>query len=296
MSIREGLERGRFVVTTEVQVPSDTTPADLVEGLNRIQGRVDGISVAAVEGAEQPVEAVVADTLKTCHVLRGHHLDPVFRVATRRADRPRIQQHLIGAGESGVQELLVFTVDYRLTGDSLQEMMFFHVDVEKLFSVVGSLADGRDISGAELASPVEFSIGSGIDATFSEHLPPLQQQELEHMAASGINYFLTTPVFDIESFAQFMKQVAPMGVPVIAEVMVLRSAGMAHHLNRYLRPGLVPPALIERMAESKDRDRTSVEVFSELVGGLRELCQGIHIVPVGTEPILHRYLEAARLY
>jgi 5,10-methylenetetrahydrofolate reductase len=289
------LERDEFVVTTEIQVPSDATPEDLVFGLGRVQGRVDGVAVTD-ERPEQPVEAVVADTLRTCAVLRSHALDPVFRVATRRADRLQIQQRLLDAGASGVEELLAFTVDYRLTGDSLQEMMFFHVDVEKLFSVVGALEAGRDIGGTDLSSPLRFSVGAGVDASVGERLPPLQEQELSHMASHGIAYFLTTPVFDLEAFAGFMKRVAPLGVPVIAEVMILRSAGMAHHLNRYFRPGLVPASLIDRIARSKDRELTSVEIFAELLTGLREQCRGVHVVPVGAERTLYKYLEAARIF
>jgi hypothetical protein len=48
----------------------------------------------------------------------------------------------------------VFTEDYRITGDSLQEQMFFHVDAGKLESVLEHLRDGRTIDGENLPEPL----------------------------------------------------------------------------------------------------------------------------------------------
>ncbi|MDI7267934.1 MAG: methylenetetrahydrofolate reductase [Myxococcota bacterium] len=296
MSIADGLDRRRFVVTTEVQVPSESTPEDLLASLRMVRGHVDAVSPTFGEpAADRPVEAVVADSVRVCEVLRSNYVDPIFRVATRGSSRPEVQERLLGAAERGVRELVAFTDDYRLTGDSLQEMMFFHVDAGKLFSVLECLREGRSIVGAPVPSPVDFCLGSGVDAAWGDRVPSFQQQEMEHMAERGVRYFVTTPVFDLDRFAGFMARVGPVGVPVIAEVMILRSAGMGHHLNRYVRPGLVPAHLIERLASSKDRERTSMDIFAELVHGLRGLCRGVHVVPCGAEQSLHRYLDAARI-
>ena len=56
------------------------------------------------------------------------------------------------------------------------------------------------------------------------------------MIRVGSGYFLTTPVFVVDRFERFMKEGSPFGVPVIAEVMILRTAGMARFLNRHLKP------------------------------------------------------------
>ena len=42
-------------------------------------------------------------------------------------------------------------------------------------------------------------------------------------------------------------------------------------------------------------EKASIEIFSEIVSGLKDLCQGIHIITIGAEDKLRMYLDAARL-
>ena len=77
--------------------------------------------------------------------------------------------------------------------------------------------------------------------------------------------------------------------------MIIRSAVMARHMNRYMRPGLVPDRTIEALAQSKDKEATSIEIFTDIIEGLKGICRGIHVVSMGAEEKLHLYLNAAKL-
>ena len=92
-----------------------------------------------------------------------------------------------------------------------------------------------------------------------------------------------------------MHQVKTFGVPVIAEIMILRTAGMAQFLNRHLKAGLVPEWMIKKLAKTTDRQAASIEIFADIVKGLKDLCQGIHIITIGAEDKLRLYLDAAKL-
>ena len=70
---------------------------------------------------------------------------------------------------------------------------------------------------------------------------------------------------------------------------------MAHFLNRHVKPGLVPSHIIEKLTRAPDRDKASQEIFADLIKGLKELCQGIHIIPIGAEDRMQKYLDAAKL-
>jgi 5,10-methylenetetrahydrofolate reductase len=89
-----------------------------------------------------------------------------------------------------------------------------------------------------------------------------------------------------------MNRVGPIRVPVIAEVILVRSAGMGLFLNKYVRPGLVPNHILEKLAKAPDKEQASIEIIRNLVKGLKEVCQGIHFVPVGSVDRLCPYLEA----
>lgn len=290
MKLRKALENKLFVVTSEVQAPVDEGPEKLIESLKLIRGRVDGVSLSEVE-----FEGVVGDTIKACEILNQNRFESIYQTTTRDKNRLQLQKDLILANQAGVENLLVFTEDYRITGDSLQEIMFFHVDSGKLNSVLEHIREGQTIEGEALNSKADFLLGSGVESAWGQNVPDLEMKEMEEMTKIGTGYFLTTPVFDLEKFSKFLKHVNTFGIPVIAEVLILRTAGMARFLNRHVRSGLVPEWAIQKLARATDRQKASIELFADIVNGLKDLCQGVHIITIGGEDKLRHYLDAAKL-
>jgi 5,10-methylenetetrahydrofolate reductase len=290
MKLEESLKSKKFIVTSEIQPPIGTGIQDLVRNIDRIRGRIDALTVP-----ELKIEGLVTDTMGTCRALKEQKFDPILQTTCREKTRIDIQDHLIKASEAGIENILAFTEDYRITGDSLQEIMFFHVDSGKLFSVMESLWEGHDISGKELPSKSRFCVGSGIDASWGKKVPDLELKEMEELAGLGTQYFLTTPIFDIDSFNQFMNRVGPIRIPVIAEIILVRSAEMGLFLNKHVKPGMVPNHIIEKLAKSPDKEKASIEIVRDLVKGLKDLCQGVHFIPIGAEDRISKYLDALKL-
>jgi 5,10-methylenetetrahydrofolate reductase len=291
MKLKDALKKNKFVVTSEVQPPIETDPDEFIDRLKLIRGRVDGFSLS-----EMDIEGVVGDTIKTCDLLKRNKFDPIYQTTTRQKNRLQLQKDLINAHEAGVENLLVFTEDYRLTGDSLQEMMFFHVDAGKLSSVLDHLKAGHTVEGDSLPGKAEFILGSGVESSWGKNVPDLEMREMEEMTKIGTGYFLTTPVFDLHSFEKFLKSVNTFGVPVIAEVLIIRNATMGQFLNRHMRPGMVPDWVIKKLLRAPDKKKASIEIFADIVTGLKDLCQGIHIISIGAEEDLRHYMDRANLY
>ncbi len=151
MILSENLKKKKFVVTAEIQPPIGAGAGELVKNVERIRGRVDALTVP-----ELKIEGLVADTMGTCRILREQKFDPILQTACRDRNRVELQEYLLRASEAGIENILTFTEDYRITGDSLQEIMFFHVDSGKLFSVVENIREGQDISGKELPGKSQF--------------------------------------------------------------------------------------------------------------------------------------------
>jgi len=290
MVLAENLKKKKFVVTSEIQPPIGTGAGELVKNVERIRGRVDALTVPDLK-----IDGLVVDTMGTCRILREQKFDPILQTACRDRNRVELQDYLLKATAAGIENILTFTEDYRITGDSLQEIMYFHVDSGKLFSVVESIREGQDIPGKELPNKASFCIGSGIDSRWGGKVPDMQLKEMEALAGFGADYFLTTPVFDLDSFHEFMKHVGPIRIPVIAEIILVRSAEMGLFLNKHVRSGLVPYHIIEKLAKAPDKERASIEIVGELVKGLKDLCQGVHLIPMGAEDRIAKYLEAAKL-
>jgi len=290
MKLKEALKKKDFVVTSEFQAPLESDQENLIKSLSAVRGRVDGVSLSEVE-----FEGIVGDTIQTCEILKQNRFESIYQTTTRDKNRIQLMKDLTQARTAGVDNLLVFTEDYRITGDSLQEMMFFHVDSGKIESVLDHIREGRSLEGDELPGKGEFLLGSGVESNWGKNVPDLELREMEEMTKIGAGYFLTTPVFDVERFEKFLNRTQTFGVPVIAEVMIIRTAGMAQFLNRHLKSGLVPDWIIQKLARATDKEKASIELFADTVKGLKDLCQGIHIITIGGEEKLKRYLDAAKL-
>ncbi len=278
MKLEESLKQKRFVVTSEIHLPMGTDIQDVIQPMDRIKSRMEALSLP-----ELKIDAWVGNTIGICRAIKDQQVEPILLTPCREKSRIDLQEHLVQAFEAGIRNILTFTEDYRISGDSLQELMFFHVDTGKLFSVIESLRGGHDISGKELSDRPEFFIGSGVDAHWGKEIPDMALKEMEELARLGTNFFVTTPVFDLDSFEQFMKRVFPLQIPVIAEVLLVGSLEMGLFLNEHVKAGMVPPHLIEKLARSPDKERASMEVIRDLLKGLKDLCQGVHFVPIEME-------------
>jgi len=53
--------------------------------------------------------------------------------------------------------------------------------------------------------------------------------------------------------------------------------------------------MIQRLLKAPDKEKASIEIFTELIKGLRSTCHGIHIVPYGAEDKMSKYLDAVKL-
>lgn len=291
MNLKDALKKKRFVVTSEVQSPlGEEEAGGLAEVLEKENSKEGGLVISKMD-----LEGVVSDTIKNCGLLKANNIQPIYQMTMREKNRFQIQKDLRQAHDAGVENLLVFTEDYRISGDTLQESMFFHVDSGKLASVMDHLKEGRTIEGNELDEKIDMFMGAGIETPWGKNMSKRGMEEMEDMMNVGTGYFLTTPIFDIDQFSKFMKQVEPFKIPVIAEVMILRTAGMGKFLNRHFKSGLVPEWVIQKMMAAPNKKQASMELFSDTVNNLKDICQGIHVITIGGVENLVPYLNAAKL-
>jgi 5,10-methylenetetrahydrofolate reductase len=289
MVFQEKLEKSPFVVTIEIQPTMDEEMHKLLKDLDCIRGRVDCLTIPEFK---RPPQAV--DSLSMGQTFKEKKFDTIYQTTTRGKHRPNLEADLVKAHQLGIDNVLVFSEDYTLSGLSKEEKMFFHVDSAKLFSVMESLKEGVDIKGKDIGFPVSFCVGAGVEASMGKRTPDQELREMETMITHGTRFFLTPPVFDLDEFKGFMRRVEPFGVPILAGVMLLRNAEMARFVRKHMNAN-VPDWIIEKLTRAPDKLKASIEIFTELVGGLRHLCQGIHIIPVGWYEKVPKFLDAAKL-
>jgi len=291
MSLQPLLEAGKFVVTTEVGPLKGTDTTELEEVAELLVGRVDATNVT-----DQQSSVMRLGSLATCHLLKERGLDPVFQMTCRDRNRLALQSDLLSAHILGIENVLAITGDLPSLGDHPQAKPVYDLDSVQLLWVIGRLNEGFDMVGNELKGKPNFFSGAVVNpGADTEASFELQLIKMEKKIAAGAKFFQTQAVYDVNSFAKFIKRVEGFGVPVLAGVIPLKSVGMARFMNKNVAGVFVPEELINKMAEAEDKVKTGIEIAANLIKELKGIGQGVHIMAIGSEKRVPQILDAAGL-
>jgi methylenetetrahydrofolate reductase (NADPH) len=291
VSLRSQLEAGRFVVTAEVGPLKGTDTTEIMEVAQLLRGRVDAANVT-----DQQSSVMRLGSLATCHLLQQAGLEPVFQITCRDRNRIALESDLLSAWVLGVENVLAITGDLPALGDHPQAKPVYDLDSVQLLQVITGLNEGHDMVGNELRGKPDFFPGAVVNpGADTEAAFELQLIKMEQKIKAGARFFQTQAIYDTAVFTRFMKRAASFGVPILAGIIPLKSAGMAKYMNKNVAGVSVPEALITRMAETEDKGRTGIEIAAGLVKELKDMCQGVHLMPIGWEKKVPAILDAAGL-
>jgi len=291
MSLKSLLEAGKFVITAEVGPLKGTDTTEIREVAQLLQGRVDAANVT-----DQQSAVMRLGSLATCHLLKEEGLDPVFQVTCRDRNRLALQSDLLSASVLGVENVLAITGDLPTLGDHPQAKPVYDVDSVQLLWMIKRLNEGYDMVGNELKGKPNFFPGAVVNpGADTEAAFELQLMKMEKKIELGAKFFQTQAIFNVDTFAKFMKRVEGFNIPILAGIIPLKSAGMARFMNKNVAGVSVPEELIALMSKAEDKVRTGIEIAARLIKELKGMCQGVHIMPIGWEKKVPAILDAAGL-
>ena len=291
VSLKSLLDTGKFVVTAEVGPLKGTDTIEIKEVAELLRGRVDAANVT-----DQQSSVMRLGSLVTCHLLVQAGLEPVFQVTCRDRNRIALQSDLLSASVLGVKNVLAITGDLPSLGDHPQAKPVYDLDSVQLLGVIKRLNEGYDMVGNELKGKTNFFPGAVVNpGADTEAAFELQLIKMEKKIEAGAKFFQTQAIYDVNTFAKFMKRVEGFNVPIFAGIIPLKSAAMARFMNKNVAGVSVPQEIIDRMSEAEDRTRTGIEIAANLIKELKDICQGIHIMAIGWEKKVPAILDAAGL-
>ena len=289
MSFREDVEAGKFAVTAEIGPLKGTDTKEIKEVAELLKGKVSAANVT-----DQQSSVMRLGSMATCHLVKDAGLDPIFQMTCRDRNRIALQSDLLSAWVLGVESVLVLTGDLPSLGDHPQAKLVYDIDSVQLLKTITGLNEGHDMVDSELQGKPNFFPGAVVNpGADTETSLELQLIKMEKKIEAGAKFFQTQAVFDANIFAKFMKRAEKFGVPILVGLIPLKSAGMAKFMNKNVAGVFVPDDIIDQMAKTDDKPKTSIEITARLIREMKDMCQGAHLMTLGWDKYVPAILDAA---
>ena len=249
---------------------------------------VDAFNLTDSAGANMTMSPTAA-----AHLMRDRGIEPILQVTGRDRNRIALEAEMLAASALGITNILCMSGDPPGRGDHPDAVGVFDLKAETLLQAVGAMNAGADMYGNRLKGAPSLFAGAVVNPGADD--PGRELARMEDKVRLGAAFFQTQAVYDAESFETFMRTARGFGAPVLAGMIVLKSARMARFLNEKLPGVSVPQSVIEEMDAARDAAAASIEITARLIRDIRGVCDGVHLMAIGWESRIPAILAAAGL-
>jgi len=288
--LQRALASGQPALTAEVMPPRGGDPSRSLAAAGSLRGWVHAVNVT--DGSRAVMRM---SSLALCRLLLDAGIEPVLQLACRDRNRIALQAELLGAHALGVRNLLCLTGDPVRAGDQPGARPVNELEAVRLLQLVQQFNGGQDPVQGELPDgPTDLFAGAAADPQ-SASWSGLKSRLLRKKQA-GARFIQTQMVMDAEALKRFVGDLAaPLDLPVLAGVFLLKSARNAAFINRVVPGANIPQAVIDRLAGAPDPAAEGVAIAAEQVGAYLQIAQGVHLMAIKAEERIPAILQQAGL-
>jgi 5,10-methylenetetrahydrofolate reductase len=296
------LAEGHFAVTAELGPPKSADTAPIGVKAAHLLGNVDAVNITDNQTAIVRMSSIAAGLLAL-----KEGIEPIIQITCRDRNRIAIQSDVLGAYALGIRNILCLTGDHQKFGNHPTSKNVFDMDSIQLIGMLASMRDqkrfacGEEIRNSKKSPVVEPRIlVGGAENPFGDPLE-FRAIRLAKKVEAGVDFIQTQCIYDMERFAEFMRQVRARGlhekVKILAGVTPLKSAGMAKYMRDSVAGLSVPDSYIQRMDRAADKPAEGIRICVEQIGALREIegVAGVHIMAIEWEEKVAEIVKAAGL-
>jgi methylenetetrahydrofolate reductase (NADPH) len=291
------LEAGKFAVTAEAGPPRGAKPEVMREKAKILKGCVDACNVT-----DNQTSVVRMCSMAACKILQEEGLESVMQMVCRDRNRIAAQSDILGAASLGISNLLCLTGDHQCFGDHPQAKNVFDLDSIQLLQIAKQMRDESKFAGGkDVDGKPELFIGAAANP-FADPFK-IQVPRLAKKVAAGAQFIQTQCVFNIEKFAEWMKEVRDRGLHektfIMAGITPIKSQGMAEYMAAKVAGMDVPAEIIERIkgVEKKKQKQEGIKIAVESIQKLKAIkgVRGIHIMAIEWEDAVPEIMQQAKL-
>jgi methylenetetrahydrofolate reductase (NADPH) len=288
--LQRALTSSQVAITAEVTPPRGGDPSRTLAAAEALRGWVHAVNVT--DGSRAVMRM---SSLAVCRLLLDRGIEPVLQLACRDRNRIALQAELLGAHALGLRNVLCLTGDPVRAGDQPDARPVNELESVRLLQLVGQLNGGLDPVGGTLPDgPTALFPGAAADPQSPSWSGLKQRTRRKHQA--GARFLQTQMVMDPEALRRFVGEIAaPLGLPVLAGVFLLKSARNAAFINRVVPGAAIPQAVIDRLAAASDPAAEGIAIAADQVARYLDIAQGVHLMAVKAEERIPLILKRAGL-
>ncbi|MFM7311955.1 MAG: methylenetetrahydrofolate reductase [Cyanobium sp.] len=288
LRLQQALEVGSFAITAEVMPPRGADVSATLDHARALKGLVHAVNVT--DGSRAVMRM---SSLAVCRLLLEIGIEPVWQLACRDRNRIALQADLLGAHALGIRNLLCLTGDPVRAGDQTGVRPVNELESVRLLQQVRAFNQGVD--------PVQGLLPDGPTALFAGAAADPQcrswsglRSRIRRKQQAGARFLQTQMVTDADCLRRFVDEIsAPLGLPVLAGVFLLKSARNAAFINRVVPGANIPQATIDRLAAAANPADEGISIAAEQVAAYASIAQGVHLMAVKAEERIPLILERA---
>ena len=270
--------------------PRGGDPARVLAAAASLRGWVHAVNVT--DGSRAVMRM---SSLAVCRLLLDAGIEPVLQLACRDRNRIALQAELLGAQALGIRNLLCLTGDPVRAGDQPDARPVNELEAVRLLQLVRQFNAGQDpVQGQLPDGPTDLFAGAAADPQSSSWSG--LKSRLVRKKEAGARFVQTQMVMDGEALKRFVGEIAaPLQLPVLAGVFLLKSARNAAFINRVVPGAQIPQAVIDRLAAAADPTAEGVAIAAEQVAAYLQIAQGVHLMAIKAEERIPEILRQAGL-
>ncbi len=295
--LAQKLSRREFVVAVEVSPPRGLVADKILHAAQML--RDAGADV--IDVTDSPMARMRMSPWAVCHLLASRAgVDTVLHFPTRGRNLLRIQGDLLAAHALGVRNLFVVMGDPTNIGDYPEAADNYDIVPSGLVRLIKqNLNQGLDWGGNRIGQPTNFLVSCALNlaAPDTEH----EIKTLRKKLTSGADYLITQPIFEVDTYRQFMERYTslhgPLDIPVLVGLLPLYSARHAAFLHNEVPGIVIPDAIRSRIEAAGDSaPQEGVRIAQELAGQFRQMgVAGLYLMPqFGRYDLIAEIIEAVR--
>jgi len=287
--LKELLEKGKFVVTTEIGPPKGVSLDPIFKELECVRGKVDAVNVTDQQSAVMRLGSIA-----TSKFLNEEGYEAICQITCRDRNRIALQSDILSAYILGVRNVLIMTGDHPLLGDHPQAKAVYDLDSIGLLHAIKELGSGQDIAGNKLETLPDLYVG----AVVNPGADPLEPEiiKMEKKVAEGASFFQTQAIFDPKVFEDFTKKIKHLkkSIKLLGGIVPLRSAKMARYMKTNIPGVIIPDTIIEKLEKAGDVESESVAISRDITLSIRGVCDGVHFMPIKANHLVARILKGIK--